>query len=146
MSTPRHLIFTSTVCTYGVDYDWLPATEDHPLRPISDYGRNKAAADHTLLAAHHAEGFPVTIVNPAPAGGISNAISFPVTGFVLGVPNPSVAVTAGQDATYTVYVGPHYGSFDSAVRHLLSTKARSVLPPAAPDGPHPGRREPGRFR
>jgi len=59
--------------------------------------------------------FPVTVVNPPPAGGTSNAISFPVAGFILGVPSPMVTVTAGQSASFTVYVGSQYGSFDSAV-------------------------------
>ncbi|UVI31274.1 NAD-dependent epimerase/dehydratase family protein [Paenibacillus spongiae] len=59
----------STVCTYGIDYDWFPVTEDHPLRPISGYGRDKAAADHALLAAYHKEGFPVTIIKPSTTYG-----------------------------------------------------------------------------
>jgi hypothetical protein len=58
---------------------------------------------------------PVTVVNPSPAGGTSNAISFPVAGFILGVPSPMVTVKAGQSASFTIYVGPQYGSFDSAV-------------------------------
>lgn len=55
----------STVCTYGVQYDWFPTTEDHPLRPTTDYGRNKAAADAVLLRAFYREGFPVTIIKPS---------------------------------------------------------------------------------
>ena len=39
-----HFVQVSPVCTYGVDYDRLPVTEDHPLRPITDYGRKKVAA------------------------------------------------------------------------------------------------------
>lgn len=66
-----HLVYCSTVCTYGVDYDWLPATEDHPLRPTSDYGRNKVAADRVFLAAHYATGFPVTIIKPSTTFGPS---------------------------------------------------------------------------
>lgn len=62
-------VMCSTVCTYGVAYDWLPATEDHPLRPISDYGRNKVAADRVLLAAHHRDAFPVTIIKPSTTFG-----------------------------------------------------------------------------
>lgn len=65
----KHLIHCSTVCTYGVDYDWLPATEDHPLRPTTDYGRNKVAADHVLLAAYHDHGYPVTIIKPTTTFG-----------------------------------------------------------------------------
>jgi nucleoside-diphosphate-sugar epimerase len=60
-----HFVHCSTVCTYGVRRDWLPVTEDHPLYPISDYGRNKVAADHVFLEAFHREGFPATIIKPA---------------------------------------------------------------------------------
>lgn len=65
----RHFIHCSTVCTYGIDLDWMPVTEDHPLRPISDYGRNKVAADHVYLEAWHREGFPVTILKPSTTYG-----------------------------------------------------------------------------
>src|SRR3989454_3943374 len=57
-----HVVQCSTVCTYGITYDWLPVTEDHPLRPITPYGQHKAAADATLLAAYECAGFPVTIL------------------------------------------------------------------------------------
>jgi len=62
-------VMTSTVCTYGIDYDWLPVTEDHPLRPITDYGRNKVAADAVFLEAYYREGFPVTIIKPSTTYG-----------------------------------------------------------------------------
>jgi nucleoside-diphosphate-sugar epimerase len=64
-----HVVHCSTVCTYGIRYDWLPATEDHPLRPISDYGRNKVAADNAFLEAWHRDGFPVTIIKPSTTYG-----------------------------------------------------------------------------
>ena len=64
-----HFIQVSTVCTYGVGYDWLPVTEDHPLRPITDYGRNKVAADEAFLEAFAKDGFPVTIVKPSTTYG-----------------------------------------------------------------------------
>lgn len=65
----KHLVYCSTVCTYGVEYDWLPATEDHPLRPASDYGRGKVAADRVFLGAFHRDGFPVTIMKPSTTFG-----------------------------------------------------------------------------
>tara|TARA_Y100000588_G_C14270602_1_gene932119 strand:- start:1943 stop:2938 length:996 start_codon:yes stop_codon:yes gene_type:complete len=65
----KHFIQCSTVCTYGVDYDWLPVTEDHPLRPTTDYGRNKLAADEVYLKAFQDEGFPATIVKPSTTYG-----------------------------------------------------------------------------
>ena len=64
-----HVVHCSTVCTYGVAYDWFPVTEDHPLRPISDYGRNKVAADSVFLEAWHRERFPVTIIKPSTTYG-----------------------------------------------------------------------------
>lgn len=64
-----HFVQCSTVCTYGVQYDWLPGTEDHPLRPISPYGRNKVEADHAFLQAFYGEGFPVTIIKPSTTYG-----------------------------------------------------------------------------
>lgn len=64
-----HFIQVSTVCTYGVDYDHLPVDEDHPLRPTTDYGRNKVAADGAFLDAHRRTGFPVSIVKPSTTYG-----------------------------------------------------------------------------
>jgi len=64
-----HFVMTSTVCTYGIDYDWFPTTEDHPLRPITDYGRDKAAADAVFLEAFYNAGFPVTIIKPSTTYG-----------------------------------------------------------------------------
>ncbi|QHW32930.1 NAD-dependent epimerase/dehydratase family protein [Paenibacillus rhizovicinus] len=61
----KHFVQCSTVCTYGVDYDWLPVTEDHPLRPTTGYGRGKVEADTVLMEAYYREGFPVTIMKPS---------------------------------------------------------------------------------
>src|SRR5919197_1226553 len=65
----RHFVQCSTVCTYGIDYDWLPVTEDHPLRPVTAYGRSKAEADALLMEIGHQQGFPVTIVKPSTTYG-----------------------------------------------------------------------------
>ena len=64
-----HFLYCSTVCTYGVEYDWLPVTEDHPTRPSMEYGRQKLAADEVFQRAHREEGFPVTIVRPSTTYG-----------------------------------------------------------------------------
>lgn len=60
---------TSTACTYGIKYDYFPADETHPLRPISDYARNKAAADDVYLEAFHREKFPAVIIKPSTTYG-----------------------------------------------------------------------------
>ena len=68
-SKVKHFVQCSTVCTYGVDYDWLPATEDHPLRPITAYARAKVEADEVLLEACRRSGLPVTIIKPSTTYG-----------------------------------------------------------------------------
>ena len=60
---------TSTTCTYGVRYDYLPVDETHPLRPNTEYGQNKVAADHVYLEAYHHERFPVVILKPSTTYG-----------------------------------------------------------------------------
>lgn len=62
-------VHTSTVCTYGVHYDWMPVNEDHPLRPITQYGRDKARMDAIYQAAYYRDGFPVTIIRPSTTHG-----------------------------------------------------------------------------
>ena len=60
---------TSTVCTYGIDYDYLPVDEVHALRPNTEYGRNKVAADHVYLEAYYRERFPAVIIKPSTTYG-----------------------------------------------------------------------------
>jgi nucleoside-diphosphate-sugar epimerase len=64
-----HFVQCSTVCTYGIEYDWFPATEDHPLRPITPYGRGKAEADAIFLEAYYRDGFPVSLIKPSTTYG-----------------------------------------------------------------------------
>jgi nucleoside-diphosphate-sugar epimerase len=71
---------TSTCNTYGIQYDYFPSDETHPLRPISDYGRNKVAADDVYLEAYHRERFPIVIIKPSttygPVQGMLRQISW----------------------------------------------------------------------
>jgi nucleoside-diphosphate-sugar epimerase len=65
----QHFVQCSTVCTYGIAHDWMPVTEDHPLRPTTAYGRHKAQADAIFLEAYYRQGFPVTILKPSTTYG-----------------------------------------------------------------------------
>lgn len=64
-----HYVFCSTTCVYGVDYDWMPVTEDHPLRAFTPYGTKKAQAEQVFLRAYYESGFPVTIIRPSTTYG-----------------------------------------------------------------------------
>jgi nucleoside-diphosphate-sugar epimerase len=65
----EHLIHVSTACTYGTEYNWLPVSEDHPIRPVTDYGRGKAEADRLYLETYYRDGYPVTIIKPSTTYG-----------------------------------------------------------------------------
>lgn len=67
-----HFVQCSTVMTYGLEMDWLPATEDHPLRAIDPYGRGKVEADAVFMAAYYDKDFPVTIIKPSTTIGPQN--------------------------------------------------------------------------
>jgi nucleoside-diphosphate-sugar epimerase len=60
---------TSTTCTYGIVYNYLPVEETHPLRPNTEYGLNKVAADDVYLEAYHHEKFPIVIIKPSTTYG-----------------------------------------------------------------------------
>jgi nucleoside-diphosphate-sugar epimerase len=52
-----------TVWVHGPGVE-LPITEDQARRPISDYGRRKAAIEKYLLNEHRSNGFPAAILHP----------------------------------------------------------------------------------
>ncbi|MEO2004586.1 MAG: NAD-dependent epimerase/dehydratase family protein [Candidatus Poribacteria bacterium] len=64
-----HFVQCSTTATYGIEADILPVPEHHPLRPITDYGRGKVAADDVYLTAFHRDAFPATIIKPSTTYG-----------------------------------------------------------------------------
>ena len=52
-----------TIWVHGMGIE-VPVTEDAPRRPISDYGRRKAAIEEYLLEQNAANGFPAVILHP----------------------------------------------------------------------------------
>src|SRR5207248_9393953 len=48
----KQLVFSSSATVYG-EPERLPVTEDHPLRPLSPYAKNKLVIEH-ILADHAA--------------------------------------------------------------------------------------------
>jgi nucleoside-diphosphate-sugar epimerase len=69
-----HVIHTSTVTVLGEQFDWLPVTEDHPMRPSVPYAANKADAERVLLEEYYRSGFPVTIIRPSTTYGPRRAL------------------------------------------------------------------------
>jgi nucleoside-diphosphate-sugar epimerase len=76
-----HFIFCSTVCTYGIKVPpHVLIDETFPQEPISDYGRNKLAAEKLFLAAHDQRKLTVTIIRPSstygPGGRLIDNLEF----------------------------------------------------------------------
>lgn len=70
-----HFLFCSTVCTYGVK---IPAgvlvDEAFPQEPISDYGRNKLAAERVFIDAHERGKLNPTIIRPSHTYGPGHSL------------------------------------------------------------------------
>ncbi|QLA17052.1 SDR family NAD(P)-dependent oxidoreductase [Desulfolutivibrio sulfoxidireducens] len=57
------VVHTSTSEVYGTA-DFVPITEEHPLKAQSPYAASKIAADQLALSFHHSFDLPVTVVRP----------------------------------------------------------------------------------
>lgn len=60
----RHLIHCSSIVTFGGPLAEVPADETAPLRPVTEYGRNKVLADQVLRVAGQRGDLPITIFKP----------------------------------------------------------------------------------
>jgi len=66
----RHLLFCSTVCTYGTKVPpGVVVDESFPQEPISGYGRNKLAAEQVLFAEGEKGDFATTVIRPSSTYG-----------------------------------------------------------------------------
>jgi nucleoside-diphosphate-sugar epimerase len=61
----KHILVCSTVCVYGGPMTKLPATDDEPHRPVTDYGRNKSKIESILLSANGKDGLQTTVLRPS---------------------------------------------------------------------------------
>jgi hypothetical protein len=84
----------------------------------------------------------VTVFNPPPEGGSSNALTIPVTGYALGASPDSVTIQAGQRAVYTIQVTPQLGPFDNQIKFACGDLPRgcaaSFNPARLTPGASPG--------
>ena len=65
----EHFLHCGTVWIHGPGVE-LPVTEQQPRRPISEYGRQKAAIEEYLLREQRQNGFPVALLHPGHLVGI----------------------------------------------------------------------------
>ena len=81
---------------------------------VSWIGSGGAVVPYWLLA--QSGNASITIFNPPPEGGSSNALVIPVTGYALDPSPDSVTLKAGQRAVYTIQVTPQLGPFDNQIK------------------------------
>lgn len=63
-----HFLHCGTIWSYGPPERW-PYQESDPRRPITDYGRKKAAIEADLIDRYRTAGFPATIIHPGHISG-----------------------------------------------------------------------------
>jgi hypothetical protein len=82
--------------------------------------------------------FQVTVVNPAPGGGISSAVVFPVSTLTMTSSPASATINAGQSAAYSIQLTPQFGSFDSSVSFSCTGLPRGCTASFSPASIIPG--------
>jgi nucleoside-diphosphate-sugar epimerase len=73
----QRFVYASSSSVYGVS-DALEVTEDHPLRPLTDYSRFKAECEPILLAERSPSFCPI-VVRPATVAGYSPRMRLDLT-------------------------------------------------------------------
>jgi nucleoside-diphosphate-sugar epimerase len=69
----RQIVVCSTACVYGGPMTKLPATDDEPHRPVTNYGVNKSKIERTLLEAGSEGGPHGTVIRPSYTTGEGHA-------------------------------------------------------------------------
>jgi nucleoside-diphosphate-sugar epimerase len=80
----KQFLHCGTVWIHGPGVE-LPVTEEQPRRPISEYGRQKAAIEEYLLHEHRQNGFPAALLHPGHLVGIGWIPLNPAANFSLQV-------------------------------------------------------------
>jgi nucleoside-diphosphate-sugar epimerase len=89
----EQFLHCGTVWIHGHGVE-LPVTEEQVRRPISEYGRQKAAIEEYLLGEHRRNGFPAALIHPGHLVGTGWMPLNPAANF-----NPQVfaALAAGKE-------------------------------------------------
>jgi len=93
-----------------------------------------------VLASDLAVGgeYQVTVSNPAPNEGASNAFVFRISSFAMAPSPQRVTVTAGESAAYTIELTPQFGSFDAPVFFACSGLPGKCTASFSPSSVTPG--------
>jgi nucleoside-diphosphate-sugar epimerase len=131
----QQFLHCGTVWVHGHGIE-LPVTEEQPRRPISDYGRRKAAIEEYLLSRH---GFPAAILHPGHLVGIGWMPLNPAANFNrqvfedLARGNEIALPNIGRETLHHVHADDVAQAFVKAIERWPATAGNSfhVCSPAA---------------
>lgn len=110
-----HVVFAGTVDQYGVPAS-LPITEDHPLAPVTRYGRSKVAAEARLRAGCLARGLPLTVLRLTQLYGPGDPVVKAIPSFIAALRAGRAPVLHGDGGELRdyLYVGDAARAFAQA--------------------------------
>ncbi len=108
---------------------------DLPTTHVSSTEVRGAVTAQNLSTAGAIE---AVIFNPAPAGGLSQVIAFPVADFTMTAADPDLSVDAGGSATSVIELAPRHGPFTAAVALSCLGMPRGCTASFAPASVTPG--------
>jgi len=134
----QQFLHCGTVWVHGPGVE-LPVTEEQPRRPISDYGRRKAAIEAYLLNEYRENGFPATLLHPGHLVGIGWAPLNPAANFNprvfadLAAGNEITLPNIGRETLHHVHADDVAQAFENAIAHRANAIGNSfhVCSPAA---------------
>ncbi|MBV8073957.1 MAG: NAD(P)-dependent oxidoreductase [Candidatus Eremiobacteraeota bacterium] len=101
----RRFVFVSSSSVYGVS-DAERVTEDHPLRPLTDYSKYKALCEPLALAAQ-SPAFTATVLRPATVCGFSTRMRFDLSVNILtshAVTKRTITVFGGTQTRPNIHI------------------------------------------
>ncbi len=134
----QQFLHCGTIWVHGPGVE-LPMTEDQPRRPISDYGRRKAAIEEYLLNEYERSRFPAAVLHPGHLVGagwtpLNPAANFNPQVFVdLACGNEITLPNIGRETLHHVHADDVAQAFANAIAHWPSAVGNSfhVCSPAA---------------
>lgn len=134
----QQFLHCGTVWVHGPGVE-VPVSEEEPRRPISDYGRRKAAIEEYLLNEYRRTGFPAAVLHPGHLVGIGWAPLNPAANFNpqvftdLACGNEITLPNIGRETLHHVHADDVAQAFANAIERWPNAVGNSfhVCAPAA---------------
>lgn len=134
----EHFLHCGTIWIHGHSVE-VPTTEDQPRKPITEYGRKKAAIEEYLLGEAREQGFPATLLHPGHLVGCGWLPLNPAANFnsevfeSLAQGGAVVLPNFGLETVHHVHAADVAQAFTNAISRKAASTGQSfhVVSPAA---------------